>query len=550
MPVDLSYEKFFPFSDIRDEQKKALDFALNEFAQGKRFVVLEMGTGTGKSAVGLTISRYLALNLQQGSQEQENDSNSGTYVLTTQKVLQDQYVDDFGPGGRQLLCSIKSSSNYTCLHYSDQSCGESRRLLSKLSKQLAGTEFANCCRNRCPYAADKQSFIDSSISITNFSYFLSETLYAGKLEPRALLVIDECHNIEDQVGKFIEVIFSEKFFRDVLKCKPPKSDDQDTVMKWIRKTYKPAVSRHMQRLEELLQGMATAGLTSFAEHSKQHDMLDKHICKVNRFLNSYDAENWVLNVIESPKQKKSNKRYQFKPIDVSCYTHDMLYRFGSQVLMMSATIIDKDVFCRSVGIDPADVAFIRLPSPFPIENRLVHYMPVGSMSMKKIDKTLPLMAEAIKALLEQHSDEKGIVHCTNYRVAQFLFENVGSPRLLIHGSDNRDQVLEAHVKSDKPTVLLSPSMTEGVNLADNASRFQVICKVPFPYLGDTVVKKRMTQDPKWYSYQTVKSVIQAVGRSVRNSSDYAVTYILDADWFGFYQRNFTMFPDDFVKSLR
>lgn len=143
-----------------------------------------------------------------------------------------------------------------------------------------------------------------------------------------------------------------------------------------------------------------------------------------------------------------------------------------------------------------------------------------------------------------------VVHnCVSNKVANYLFEAVGSDRLLVHDSTNRDEVLRQHIESTLPTVLLSPSMTEGVDLADDASRFQVLCKVPFPYLGDEVIRKRMEKNSSWYPYQTAKSIIQALGRSVRNSDDFAMSYILDADWDFFYKRNRKYFPSDFSSLL-
>ena len=213
--------------------------------------------------------------------------------------------------------------------------------------------------------------------------------------------------------------------------------------------------------------------------------------------------------------------------------------------MMSATIVDKNIFCSSLGLDLNDVAYLSIPSPFPIENRPIHYIPVGSMSKSMIDKTLPIMVETVKMLLEKHSNDKGIIHCTNYRIAKYIKENINSDRLLLHDSINRDEVLNIHVNNKDPTVLLSPSMTEGVDLRDDLSRFQIICKVPFPYLGSLVVKKRMEKNEKWYSYMTAKSIIQSLGRSIRNETDHAASYILDSDWERFYKMNRNLFLKEF-----
>ena len=53
----------FPFSEVRKEQESAINFILNSFiGDDKRFVICEAGTGTGKSAIGLTVARYLTAN--------------------------------------------------------------------------------------------------------------------------------------------------------------------------------------------------------------------------------------------------------------------------------------------------------------------------------------------------------------------------------------------------------------------------------------------------------------------------------------------------------
>lgn len=554
MPL-YDYARYFPFDSIREEQKRAIEFAIDAYESGSRYVLLEAGTGLGKSAIAVTIARYLE---NHGGQTVDDDGiiTTGAYVLTTQKVLQQQYVDDFGPGtgkGKNLLRSIKSASNYSCNFYPDQSCGESRRVLHQLKEQLTGTEFHKKCSANCKYSNEKRAFMESPVGITNFSYFLAETMYAKKLLPRATLVIDECHNIETELSKFIEVTLSEKFARDVLKCKPPKTNDQKNVFEWASKIYRKKLVSYLKNLEKLMGssyvGQLSGVIDNKKEHARQYELLDKHLCKLNRFITTYSDDNWVLNVVH-PMGKRGGIKFEFKPVDVSRYSHEHLFRFGGRTLMLSATVIDKDAFCRTVGVDPDKVAYLRLPSPFPKENRPIHYVPVGSMSKANIDSTLPILVEAVKMLLEKHSQEKGVIHCVNYKISQYIHDNIKSDRLLIHTSQDRDAVLQHHIENDKPTVLLSPSMMEGVNLADDSSRFQILCKVPFPYLGDEMVKKRMSRDKVWYGYQTVKTIVQAMGRSIRNHNDYAVSYILDSDWERFYRVNKAMFPDEFMISTQ
>ena len=557
MPLQ-DYRSHFPFPHVRDEQKRAIEFALDAFlTQGKRFVILELGTGVGKSAIGICLARYLAehggttVTPDAPVEDGVHEETSGAYVLTTQKILQDQYMNDFGPSsGRNLLRSLMSANNYGCRFYQDMRCSDSRRLLKQLGKQLEGTEFHKTCRCACPYVLDKQEFLEFPIGITNFSYFLAETMYAKQLTPRSLLIIDECHNVENELGKFIEVSFSERFAKS-LGCKVPKLDTPDAVFAWIKGPYKKAVTKLMNDLEKkLAANFAQGGAEGLTELSKRYEMLDKHVCKVNRFVEVYDPNNWVMNPIKTPVgEAKGGRKFEFKPVDVSSYGHEHLYRFGSRVLLMSATVVDKETYCKSVGIDPAQCAFLHIGSPFPVANRPIHYLGVGSMSMGNIDSTLPILSKVVQDLLALHKDEKGIIHCVNYRIAKHIVDTVKSPRLLLHDSENRADMIDFHLKSPDPTVLISPSMTEGVDLADDASRFQILCKVPFPYLGDKVIQLRKAKNPNWYACQTARSVIQALGRSVRNDQDHASSYILDSDWERFYRTSHRMFPSEFSAAL-
>jgi Rad3-related DNA helicase len=412
-----------------------------------------------------------------------------------------------------------------------------------LAKHLNGSEFQKQCKNECTYSTEKQEFIDSELAITNFSYILAESMYAGKLEPRSLLVVDEAHNTETELSKFIEVTFSEKFAKDVLKCKLPKLENQKSVYDWVRTTYKKSLTKHINEIEKAMLKLSN-DIEGYGVYSKQYEILDKHICKINRFLEVYNQENWIMNVCYPVQEKKAGKKYEFKPIDVSPYSNETFFRLGEKVVLMSATIVSFEIFCESLGISKDEASFLSIPSPFSKDNRPIHYLPVGSMSKSTIDSSLPKVAEVVRMLLEKHSKDKGIIHATNYKIAKFIQENVENKRIMLHDSSNREQVLKHHIESDEPTVLISPSMTEGVDLYDNLSRFQIICKVPFPYLGDLVIQKRMEKNKFWYPYMTAKSVIQSLGRSIRNENDYAVSYILDSDWSRFYHNNRSMFSND------
>ena len=537
-----SFDKYFPYEEQREQQtfaiKKAIDAFINE---DKRFVILEAGTGVGKSAIGLTVARYLNKNL---TTDPDSGIGGGSYFLTTQKILQTQYEKDFG-GKNGAMCSLYSASNYKCGYHQKNDCKTSQQLLRTEKK---GTSFFKHCMTSCAYKMKKKSFLESPESVTNFPYFITESTYSGKITPRKALIVDEAHNAESVLSNFVEVSVSQYFCDKLIKCEWPAKITPVNFVKWIKNVYFPALQIKVAHFEEQLEKMGLMSkLQELRTISVKYEMLSSHAKKLEKFLKDYSQDNWVMEVQET--EKRGYKKVVYRAIDVAKFAEEYLFRMGQKVLLMSATILDPVSFAKSLGIAEEDYTVIRMPSPFPIENRPIFQSTVGSMSAGKIQNSLPKLKLAIEAILDEHKGQKGIIHCHTYRIARYIKENIKSSRLLIHRSDNRDAILEKHIRAKKDTVLLSPSMSEGIDLKGDLSKFQIICKIPYPYLGDPIVKKRMNKNKGWYALQTAKSIVQSCGRSVRNETDEAVTYILDNDWHYFYSRNSKIFPADFKKAI-
>lgn len=527
----MDWRDFFPLdSKPREGQKLAINAILEAFDAGKQNFVLEGPTGQGKSAIAVTVARYMLAKHHPFNVDTDEQYENGSYVLTTQKLLQQQYMRDFEKESRGGMLELKSATNYACGYDSRQSCGESKRALKALGKSVDGTTWKRHCTNHCVYNIAKREFLQGHLGVTNYSYFMTESTYSGKITPRELLIADECHNIEAEVTRLVEIEITERFCKKFLGINLSSYDDPSKLYEWVVKKYKPALKIVVEKTKNSLSVLNEGTVSNdemFKSLIKQNDQLDKHVSKLERFIEQFDADSWVINRERRKDHRGERNSIQFKPIDATKWTEPYLLRFGKHRLMMSATILNSDAFCRSLGLDISKTASLALPSTFPVDNRRVHYVGVGSMGMRDIDDTLPKMAKAVKELLEVHSNAKGIIHTANFRVANYLRDNVRDKRLLCHASDDRDKVLKHHKTSKKPTVLLSPSMTEGVDLPDDLSRFQIIIKLPYPSLADKSLAKRIKRDPWYYDYLTARSFVQSLGRSVRHDKDHCVTYVLD-----------------------
>jgi Rad3-related DNA helicase len=232
-------------------------------------------------------------------------------------------------------------------------------------------------------------------------------------------------------------------------------------------------------------------------------------------------ENWVVDPITGG--------ISFKPLKIDMYAKDRLFRHADVCIFMSATILDQNLFCQWLGIEPEEAYKIQIKSPFPPSSRPIHLRIAGNMSQRSIKRTAPRSIPILEKIIDHHKYEKGLIHTHNYKCQNYIMNKINNKRLIGHNSLNREHKLQQFEKSEESLVLVSPSMGEGVDLPYEKCQFQVIYKIPFPYLGDRQVNQRKSKDPKWYAYKTVMTLIQAYGRGMRAEDDQCETYILDGN---------------------
>ena len=536
--MNLDWRKHFPLSRPRPEQERAIEFALDQlYVRNKDYCVMECGTGTGKSAIAVTLARWAHENI--------GDGDSQSYVLTSQKILQDQYAAEFS----RYAVDLRSSANFTCVSLPTQTCADTlrlRRAFQGLADVLNLVPCKECEQTKgCPYAIAKQRFKDSLLGITNYSYLLSETVYAGGLKPREMLICDECHNIENEVRRWGSIELSEHFAKHDLKVSFPNdiSDDAALVM-WVAEAYVPALDVLTARtLAKLRTSFKRKKFDAVSKLSQQYTFLDKHKCQLNRY---FEELGGPMNDYVIVKEGEREKRLvTLKPLDVTMQARMLLYTMGRKRILMSATILDERTFMRSAGVPSGASASISVPSPFKPSAFGITFDPIGKMSKSQATETERELLKKVTSILQKHPDVKGVVHTSNYSTARMIGK-IKDARLLVQTcADDREKILREHVTSHEPTLIVSPSMMEGLDLKDDLGRLQIICKVPFPYMGDPVVAIKMQRDPQWYAWCTARAIVQSIGRSVRNADDWTCTYILDECFRSFYRQWHKLFPPNF-----
>lgn len=217
-----------------------------------------------------------------------------------------------------------------------------------------------------------------------------------------------------------------------------------------------------------------------------------------------------------------------------------------KLILASATFDEEDLV--DLGLDNRKVRFVESGSPIPAARRPVLYRPAASLTRAGLAAGgAEEMAAALKELALKHP-ERGLVHAT-YSVASKLRELGLGDRFLFHTATNKAQVFAEWQRSpDK--ILVGSGLTEGIDLAGDKARWQVVSKVVFPDLSNPAVYAKAKARPRWYLWSAVRELLQATGRVCRGPEDFGVTYILDSSFERLYNKNSNLFPNWFREGLK
>lgn len=505
-----------PSKKPRQIQIEALDWLEK---QNAKYLVMELPVGAGKSMIGVTYSRFL--------EGQFGDA----FILTPQKILQKQYEKDFETNSLTNLFGFYGKANYKC-HEKKTNCHTGDMLKPR-------------CTN-CTHKNAKSKAIGSSNLVLNYDLALLQFNRVKDFRRRQLMVCDEGHCLESLLCEF-DAIHVSKTRLEQVDVKWKFLDNLEDAYKWTIETYLPALHQKVTALEREIEPLLneTNLIPEDIKRIKEFMELSEHFESVNelQFIPMEELKKeWVL------VHDKMN--IKFKRLHASKIFHKYLGHNAERFLIMSATIPNHKEFCRDLGLPEEDVAFISLQSEFPKENRRVIYIPHMKMNYEwdkpQNAKDRKLMLDGIKMICDLHPNEKGVIHTASFNISEWIVSNLKIEQRIFHhnpdSGDDRNSVIKAFMECPSPAVLISPSITEGLDLKYDLARFGIIVKTPYPYLGDQWVKARMELSTNWYQRQAIIQTIQACGRIVRSADDVGTMYILDGSWKFLYDKQRNAIP--------
>lgn len=522
----------FPSQDTpRQQQKEAFKKIQDIFSSEKKYAIVNLPTGSGKSHIGVSAARATSPidNIRKDVIESygiyKKDKNGGyvhedlflnnkpfgAFILTVTKSLQDQYLSLFPD-----LISVKGKSNYMCTVDPNLTANFAPCLFSPKLKQECFD------KNRCPYYKTRNEALTRQDSILNYKAFFNLPEFLRK---REFYICDEASNLEDELVSQYTVNVSYSFLQsENITFKKLITDDSVKAKHWLQDIF-IQLKNEWADLKHKMALMSSKKNTPSGLHFKQMQRLGRYTEIVNTL--SIVLEKW--DECEYLVEKKDADGTTFVPYDIKPVAQ-YIFSGAEKILMMSATISNPEEFAKSLGIKKDEYGFTEIPSTFDPQKSPIYCATQYSLSYKTMQKDLPKIIKLALEICEKHKGEKGIIHThTNQITEEFKKKVRNNPRFLFReiGTTNQNIIDDHKLRKTEDTILVSPSLDTGISLDDDLGRFQIIIKAPFLPLGSKRIKKMFEKNPKHYVMKMLDTLIQMSGRCTRSIDDFSTTYILD-----------------------
>ncbi|WP_276299697.1 helicase C-terminal domain-containing protein [Halorussus lipolyticus] len=530
MNPDRIFEEF-PAPSYRGNQRDALGDIESAFAEGNDVVLVRAPTGSGKSL----LARAIAGCARQPDEAAPSDA-TGAYYTTPQvsqldDVAEDDLLDD--------LKIIRGKRNYNCILPGETDTPVDRA-------PCAREKGYDCSvKHRCPYFSDRAIASNREIAAMTLAYFM-RTAGSEVFRKRDVVVIDEAHGLAEWAEMYAAIDLNPRTVPiwDDLKIPDLESAGVDRAVE-----YADRIQNACERRKDEL--VAKQELTP--DEAGKRDRLQELIGELDWFVEDYrDTQSATTWVVDQPGG--AGGAITIKPMNPERYLSHTVWERGNKFALLSATILNKQAFCRQVGLDPENVALVDVGHTFPVENRPLYDVTQGKMTYEHRDDTLPAIARTVVQVMQEHRGEKGIVHCHSYAIQERLADSLDQmgvgDRIRTHDKETRDAQLDSWKATDGEEVFLSVKMEEALDLKGDLARWQVICKAPFLNTNDSRVAHRLEEGQwAWYYRSALRTVIQACGRVVRSPDDYGATYLADSSLLQVFDRAEGDTPDWFREQV-
>jgi Rad3-related DNA helicase len=570
------------FSEIRPNQLIGLKQIVAQWHDRKKFILVDAPTGSGKTALGI-ISAMEISGFADGNKKVES------LYICTDRALQDQFWDDF----EFCLWSaiLKGRRNYPTANYASKWQEENPSQTQWEREQVVSCEDCeysqkkHCslcdprgythsegespgrggapCLGRCPYRQAVRKLVHSDVGNMNTAYLLRACSGPswGQYNKKKVLIVDEADCLESAIMGYVEISVSEFKLRRLGMGRPKKKTVVSSWIEWAEEAINK-IGFILDLRSRQLDNPTDKSLFGEDEKLFGNDKLLRR--DANSWIGLCDQlqlmhrslqggkDPWVYDTDEN-KEGEEIGPVVFKPVVISAFVENMLWKHFDFVMLMSATLICPFQTAEDLGIPAGNFGAVCLPSSFDPRRSPVYVYPVADNSFKMQEQNYPiLLGEIIKAV-NLRPKVRILIHAVSYKQADKLVRDLNrlvKGRAVIgheRGVASKNKA-KAEYRLRPNSIMVSPSMARGENLYDDLLRFQIIMKMPFGNLGDKQISQRLygtTGGKRWYLINTIRETVQMEGRGMRHANDWAETLILDAKFISVWQEGAELFPKYF-----
>jgi ATP-dependent DNA helicase DinG len=536
----------------RDVQQQ-MSVAVNEAIQNKKNLVIEAGTGVGKTFA------YLLPALL---------SEKQLVVSTGTKNLQEQLFKRDLPNILKVLklnpktALLKGRNNYLCLYRLDNTLASGRlpdpiavKHLGMVNrwrdKTLTGdlgdlsvlpenssviplvtSTVENCLSQDCPYIEDcylskaRDKARKAKVLVVNHHLLLADLVLKedgfGELLPDTdIFIIDEAHHLGKTAYQFYGASLTSRQINELckeveLEYRTQVTDCRDLLLESerlakqvkefrlllpeydLKEEWKGQPNRE-QGLQELLlkinnlHDVVKVNSTRTKVLESCFDRLVSFKLVVEGFLNAEYAKQHRINWYET---NRNSFRLNSTPLDVAELFQASRGRYSeSSWIMTSATLSVNDSFEHYIDeLGWGQVEHQQLPSSFDYLNQAQLYVPrmLPSPNHKKHTESV---IQAVLPLLEV-TEGRAFLLFTSHRALKFAAERLreyDSFNCLVQGEGSKDELLQKFISAPNSVLIATGSFWEGVDVSGAALSLVVIDKLPFAAPDDPVLNAKIAR---------------------------------------------------------
>ena len=552
--------------------------AVHEALESQNHVIIEAGTGTGKTLA------YLLPALAYGRR---------ILVSTGTKTLQDQIFYKDIPLLEKLLerpiraAYLKGRNNYLCrlkletaqtdglftprelpafqsiLDWAQETetgdraelgtIGDDSELWSRLDARrdrCLGTKCKDY--DRCFLTLVRQKAMEADIVVVNHHLFFADlairkTDVGGILPDYSAVIFDEAHDLEDVATEYFGFHVSNyrlaEFIHDARKLEL----DADLVSRATERFFSGfAIMRegrhpitHLDGIGALIAELrsARAAFKEKKDFSGANEAMARRAGEIADELEVFQTGT-LENYVSWIERRGRGIFLEACPIDVSGMLQESLFSRVPSCVLTSATLTVAESFGyirTRLGLN--DSQELSLSTEFNIRKQALLYIPKG-MPDYRHPSYLDRAADEIRSILRA-SHGRAFVLFTSYRQMETMFERLASelpyPCMVQGKGGGKSRLLEEFKVTQNGVLFATASFWQGVDVKGEALSAVIIDKLPFQVPSDPLVAARSAHIEReggnaFSEYQVPTAILrlkQGFGRLIRSATDRGILAILD-----------------------